>query len=73
MPESDRRDTPAGRLGILIYGIARGAAVAMLALALYVALTNWGGGGSFWATVYTGAALGILVAGIALRILLSGR
>ena len=65
--------TPAARLGFLIYGIARGAAVAVLALALYVALTNWGGGGSVWAFVYAGIAVAIFILGLAARLLLSGR
>jgi len=69
----DRPQSSAGRLGFLIYGIARGAAVAVLALALYVALTNWGGGGSLWALVYAGIAVAIFVLGLAARLLLSGR
>ena len=73
MVQDNQPDTRAGRIGFLIYGIARGAAVAVLALALYAAFTNWGGGGSFWGMVYAVIALGILVVGTVLRMLLSGR
>lgn len=58
------------RLGYVIYRISRGAAVAVLALALYVGLTNWEGGGSVWAWRYAGIALTVYLAGSAVRYIL---
>lgn len=59
-----------GRLGYMIYRISRGAAVAVLSLALYVGLTNWEGSGSVWFWRYAGIALAIYLVGMAVRYIL---
>lgn len=67
MTLQDRPESVPGRLGYVIYRISRGAAVAVLALALYVGLTNWEGSGSVWAWRYAGIALVVYLAGRAAR------
>jgi len=59
------------RLGLTILGICRGIAVVLLALAIYVALTNWEGDGGIWAMRYFLLALAIFAAGLGIRHLLS--
>lgn len=68
-PENDFRS----RMGQMIYGASRGAAVAVLALALYVGITNWEGSGSVWALRYAAIALALYGVGRTCRYLLSGR
>ena len=73
MSEDERPDSRLASLGIIIHGVARGVAVVVLALALYVALTNWEGDGSVWAPRYTVIALAVYFVGRAVRYLLAGR
>lgn len=68
--QDDPPETVPARLGIMIYRICRGAAVVVLALAIYVALTNWAGSGSVWAFRYAGIALIVYFAGSVARYLL---
>ena len=73
MSENDWPDSRLASVGIIVHGVARGVAVVVLALALYVALTNWEGDGSVWALRYTVIALAVYFAGRAARYLLAGR
>lgn len=52
------------RIGLVVFGICRGVAVVLLALALYVALTNWEGGGGVWALRYFVLALAVFAVGL---------
>lgn len=70
MSEQDGRHM-AEHIGSVVFGICRGAAIVLMALALYVALTNWEGGGSVWALRYFLIALVVFAAGIGIRHLLS--
>lgn len=64
MSSEDRPQGLSARIGVTIFGICRGAAVVLLALALYVALTNWEGDGSIWALRYFLLALAVFAAGL---------
>lgn len=70
MAEQDAPESGAARLGRVIYRVCRGAAVAVLALGIYVAITNWEGSGSVWAFRYAGIALVVHLAGRGARYLL---
>lgn len=52
-------------------GICRGIAIALFALAIYVALTNWEGDGGIWAVRYFVMALVIFALGLVVRHLLA--
>ncbi|MDZ7829838.1 MAG: hypothetical protein U5K33_10255 [Halofilum sp. (in: g-proteobacteria)] len=71
--EPPSRQSAAARLGVTIFGICRGIAIALLALAIYVALTNWDGDGSVWALRYFVLALVIFALGIGVQQLLNRR
>ena len=58
-------------IGQVLNSVLRGAAIVFLALALYVALTNWDGGGDVWALRYTILAIALYLAGRGLRSMLS--
>lgn len=68
MQDRDTPGTTAARIGLVIFGIGRGVAIVLLALALYVALTNWEGDGGIWAVRYFVLALVIFAAGIGIRL-----
>jgi hypothetical protein len=70
MSEQDGRHL-AAEIGSVIFGISRGAAIALMALALYVAFTNWEGSGATWALRYFVLALVVFAVGIGIRHLLS--
>ncbi len=72
METPDPHESLPVRLGLAIHGICRGCAVVILALALYVALTNWEGSGSVWAFRYAGIALALYLVGHVARVLLAG-
>lgn len=58
-------------IGHVLHGVLRGAAIAFLGLAIYVALTNWDGGGDVWAPRYAVLAVALYLAGRGLRSMLS--
>jgi hypothetical protein len=72
-PEGDRNESGIGLAGVVVYRICRGAAVAVLALAVYVALTNWEGSGSVWSVRYAAIALAVYGVGVTVRAVLRRR
>lgn len=72
-PDEGPNESGVGLAGVVIYRVCRGAAVAVLALAIYVALTNWEGTGSVWSLRYAAIALAVYGVGATVRAILRGR